>query len=115
MPRTIRRLTAVDASFLYLETPEVPMDIGSMAIFQLPDKTRGDFFEDLKAMIAARLHLAPMLTWKLAHTRRSTSIAPVGSKTTSSTLIVISFVARCPRLPTSRPFSASLDGCMPSF
>ena len=68
MPRTIRKLTAVDASFVYLETPEVPMHIGSMAIFQLPDRARGDFFEDLKAMIAARLHLAPMLTWKLAHT-----------------------------------------------
>jgi diacylglycerol O-acyltransferase / wax synthase len=68
VPRTIRKLTAVDASFLYLETPEVPMHIGSMAIFQLPEKRRGDFFEDLKAMIAARLHLAPMLTWKLAHT-----------------------------------------------
>jgi diacylglycerol O-acyltransferase / wax synthase len=68
VPRTIRKLTAVDAAFLYLETPEVPMHIGSMAIFQLPDRTRGDFFEDLKAMIAVRLHLAPMLTWKLAHT-----------------------------------------------
>src|ERR1700741_4625691 len=68
VPRTIRKLTAVDAAFLYLETPEVPMHIGSMAIFQLPNRTRGDFFEDLKAMIAVRLHLAPMLTWKLAHT-----------------------------------------------
>jgi diacylglycerol O-acyltransferase len=68
VPRAIRKLTAIDASFLYLETPEVPMHIGSMAILQLPDKTRGDFFEGLKAMIAARLHLAPMLTWKLAHT-----------------------------------------------
>jgi diacylglycerol O-acyltransferase len=68
MARTIRKLTAADASYLYLETPEVPMHIGSLAIFQLPDNYRGDFFEDLKAMIARRLHLAPMLRWKLAHT-----------------------------------------------
>jgi diacylglycerol O-acyltransferase len=68
MAQTIRKLTAIDASYLYMETPEVPMHIGSMAIFQLPDNYRGDFFEGLKAMIGRRLHLAPMLTWKLAHT-----------------------------------------------
>ena len=114
MARTIRKLTAIDASYLYMETPEVPMHIGSMAMFQLPDNYRGDFFEGLKAMIGRRLHLAPMLTWKLAH-RRSTSIAPVGWKTTSSILIVISFVARCLRLPTFQRFSAWLDGCTPNF
>jgi diacylglycerol O-acyltransferase / wax synthase len=68
MARTIRKLTAIDASYLYLETPEVPMHIGSMAIFRLPDNYRGDFFEDLKTMTQRRLHLAPMLRWKLAHT-----------------------------------------------
>src|SRR5260370_16806559 len=68
MARTIRKLTAIDASYLYMETPEVPMHIGSMAIFQLPDNHREDFFEGLKAMLGRRLHLAPMLTWKLAHT-----------------------------------------------
>jgi diacylglycerol O-acyltransferase len=68
MARTIRKLSAMDASYLYMETPEVPMHVGSMAIFQLPDKYAGDFFEDLKGMIGGRLHLAPMLTWKLAHT-----------------------------------------------
>ena len=68
MARTIKKLSAVDASFLYLETPEVPMHIGGMAIFQLPENYRGDFFEELKAMIGGRLPVAPMLTWKLAHT-----------------------------------------------
>jgi diacylglycerol O-acyltransferase len=68
MARTIRKLTAIDASYLYMETPEVPMHIGSMAIFQLPDNHREDFFEGLRAIIGRRLHLAPMLTWKLAHT-----------------------------------------------
>jgi diacylglycerol O-acyltransferase len=68
MARTIKKLTAVDSSFLYLETPEVPMHVGSMAIFQLPENYSDDFFEGLKAMIGTRLHLAPMLTWKLAHT-----------------------------------------------
>ena len=51
MASTIKKLTAVDASFLYMETPEVPMHVGSMAIFQLPENYRGDFFEDMKSMI----------------------------------------------------------------
>ena len=60
------KLTSVDGAFLYLETPETPMHVGSMAIFKLPPDYRGDFFEDFKAQIAARAHLAPMLRWKLA-------------------------------------------------
>src|ERR1700757_5150718 len=71
MPRragTMKKLTVMDASYLYLETPEVPLHIGGMAIFRMPENYRGDFFEDLKSMISRRLHLAPMLTWWLAHT-----------------------------------------------
>ena len=60
------KLTSVDGAFLYLETPETPMHVGSMAIFKLPPDYRGDFFEEFKAQIGARLHLAPMLKWKLA-------------------------------------------------
>ena len=61
-----RKLTSVDGAFLYLETPETPMHVGSMAIFKLPPGYRGDFFEDFKSQIASRLDLAPMLKWKLA-------------------------------------------------
>ncbi len=60
-----RKLSSMDASFLYLETPEMPMHVGSMAIFRLPDDYRGDFFEDFKAMIASRLHVAPILKARL--------------------------------------------------
>ena len=56
-----RKLSSMDASFLYLETPEMPMHVGSMAIFRLPADYKGDFFEDFKAMIASRLHIAPIL------------------------------------------------------
>src|SRR5260370_42240801 len=56
-----KKLSSMDASFLYLETPEMPMHVGSMAIFRLPDDYKGDFFEDFKAMIASRLHVAPIL------------------------------------------------------
>jgi len=60
-----RKLSSMDASFLYLETPEMPMHVGSMAIFRLPDDYKGDFFEDFKAMIASRLHVAPILKARL--------------------------------------------------
>jgi WS/DGAT/MGAT family acyltransferase len=60
-----RKLSAMDASFLYLETPEMPMHVGSMAIFRLPENYKGDFFEDFKAMIASRLHVAPILKARL--------------------------------------------------
>src|SRR6201993_5392162 len=60
-----KKLSSMDASFLYLETPEMPMHVGSMAVFRLPDDFKGDFFEDFKAMIASRLHIAPILKARL--------------------------------------------------
>ena len=59
-------LSNLDASFLHLETPETPMHVGSLVLLNLPDGYKGDFYEDVKAMIAARLHLASVLTRKLA-------------------------------------------------
>jgi WS/DGAT/MGAT family acyltransferase len=63
-----KKLSSMDASFLYLETPEMPMHVGSMAIFRLPDDYKGNFFEDFKAMIASRLHIAPILKARLQKT-----------------------------------------------
>src|SRR6184192_2979647 len=60
-----KKLSSMDASFLYLETPEMPMHVGSMAIFSLPENYNGNFFEDFKAMIASRLHIAPILKARL--------------------------------------------------
>lgn len=62
------RLSSLDASFLYIETPEMPMHVGSLSIFQLPEDFKGDFFEAFKAQIVDRLDLAPMLLKKLAPT-----------------------------------------------
>jgi WS/DGAT/MGAT family acyltransferase len=60
-----KKLSSLDASFLYLETPEMPMHVGSMAIFRLPDDYKGDFFEEFRAMISSRLHVAPILKVRL--------------------------------------------------
>jgi diacylglycerol O-acyltransferase len=63
-----KKLSSMDASCLYLETPEMPMHVGSMAIFRLPEGHAGSFFEEFKAMIAGRLHLAPILKARLEKT-----------------------------------------------
>jgi diacylglycerol O-acyltransferase len=68
MAEASKKLSSMDASFLYLETPEMPMHVGSMAIFRLPENYKGDFFEDFKAMIASRLHIAPILKARLEKT-----------------------------------------------
>lgn len=68
MSETIRKLSVVDSAFLFAETAECPMHVGSLTIVKLPDGYDGDFYEDFKARIASRLHLAPSLRWKLAQT-----------------------------------------------
>jgi len=59
-------LSNVDASFLHLETPETPMHVGSLMLLDLPAGYQGDYYEDVKAMIGRRMHLASVLTRKLA-------------------------------------------------
>ncbi|WP_250474938.1 wax ester/triacylglycerol synthase family O-acyltransferase [Caballeronia sp. GAFFF1] len=59
-------LSSTDASYLHLETPETPTHIGSLMLFELPDGYNGDFFEDVKAVLAKRLHLCSLFHRKLA-------------------------------------------------
>ncbi|HZT56619.1 MAG TPA: wax ester/triacylglycerol synthase domain-containing protein, partial [Burkholderiaceae bacterium] len=59
-------LSSMDASFLHFETPETPMHVASLSLLSLPEGYKGDYFEDVKAMIGKRMHLATVLTRKLA-------------------------------------------------
>ncbi len=59
-------LSSLDASFLHLETPETPMHVGSLHVLELPEGYRGDFYEDVKAQLENRLHVARVLHRKLA-------------------------------------------------
>ncbi|HEV3087361.1 MAG TPA: wax ester/triacylglycerol synthase domain-containing protein [Candidatus Elarobacter sp.] len=68
MSETIRKLSVLDSAFLFAETAECPMHVGSLTIVKLPDGYDGDFYEDFKARIERRIHLAKSLTWKLAQT-----------------------------------------------
>ena len=62
----MEHLSSTDASFLYFETPETPMHVGSLMLFDLPEGYDGDYYEDVKAMLGRRLHLSSLLTRKLA-------------------------------------------------
>ena len=62
----MKHLSGLDSTFLYLETPETPMHVGGLNLFELQAGYDGDFYEDVKAHVAARMHLAPVFTRKLA-------------------------------------------------
>jgi hypothetical protein len=62
----MKTLSGLDTSFLYLETPQKPMHVGSLQLCELPKGFRGSFAKALREHIASRLHLAPILTQRLA-------------------------------------------------
>ena len=62
----MKSLSGVDAAFLHLETPETPMHVGSVSLFDLPARYRRDFYAEVQRQLARRLHLAPVLHRKLA-------------------------------------------------
>jgi diacylglycerol O-acyltransferase len=62
----MKQLPGLDASFLHLETPQMPMHVGALHNFELPAEYAGDFVEDMRLHMAARLVHAPALRQKLA-------------------------------------------------
>ncbi len=61
----MKQLPGLDACFLHLETPQMPMHVGALHNFELPANYRGDFLADMRRHMAARLVLAPALRQKL--------------------------------------------------
>lgn len=62
----MHHLSNLDASFLHFETPETPMHVGSLFLLDLPKDYKGDYYEEVKAMVGQRMHLSSVLTRKLA-------------------------------------------------
>lgn len=58
-------LSGLDAAFLYLESPQTPMHVGSLHVYELPAGNRGSFVDDVRRHIAGRLHLAPVFRRQL--------------------------------------------------
>jgi len=61
----MKQLSGLDATFLYLETPEMPMHVGALHVLELPAGHRGRFATQLRAHVAARLPIAPVLRRRL--------------------------------------------------
>ncbi len=60
-------LSGIDATFLYMETPETPMHVGGLNVFELPAGYEGEFLDNLREHIAKRMHLAPVFGRKLVN------------------------------------------------
>ena len=63
MTRPATRLSGLDASFLYAETPSVHMHTLKIAIVEAP---RGDVLRRLRWELSQRLHLLPPFRLRLA-------------------------------------------------
>ena len=61
----MKQLSGLDAAFLYLETPEMPMHVGALHVFELPAGYKGRFVRDLRAHMAKRLPIVPALRRKV--------------------------------------------------
>jgi diacylglycerol O-acyltransferase / wax synthase len=62
----MQHLSALDALFLYLETPETPMHVGSLFLLEKPKGHRGSFYPNIRRLIESRMHLASLFSRKLA-------------------------------------------------
>ncbi|WP_374438010.1 wax ester/triacylglycerol synthase family O-acyltransferase [Inhella sp.] len=62
----MRQLPGLDALFLHLETPEMPMHVGALHLFELPAGFRGQWVNALRKHLKARLPYAGALRRRLA-------------------------------------------------
>jgi hypothetical protein len=62
----LNHLSALDALFLYLETPETPMHVGSLILMEKPRGHKSSFYKNIRKHVASRMHLAPLFSRKLA-------------------------------------------------
>ncbi|MFY8087478.1 MAG: wax ester/triacylglycerol synthase family O-acyltransferase [Rubrivivax sp.] len=62
---SVRQLSGLDATFLHIETPQMPMHVGAVHLLELPAGYKGRFVRDLRKHIGARLPAAPALRRRL--------------------------------------------------
>lgn len=61
-----QQLSGIDASFLYLETPETPMHVAGLTYFELPEGFEGSFYQHFRKFFESRLHTIPIFSKRLA-------------------------------------------------
>ncbi|MBK9362420.1 MAG: wax ester/triacylglycerol synthase family O-acyltransferase [Rubrivivax sp.] len=61
----MQQLSGLDATFLYLETPEMPMHVGALHLYELPAGYKGKFVTAVRQHIRDRLPATPALRRRL--------------------------------------------------
>lgn len=61
----MRQLSALDASFLYLETPSAPMHVAGLYLYDPSTAKRPVTFDEMLENTRRRLHLAPCFRRRL--------------------------------------------------
>lgn len=62
----MEHLSGLDASFLHLETRDMPMHVGALMLLDVPAEKRAAYPEHLRQFMASRLHVSPVFSRKLA-------------------------------------------------
>ena len=62
----MHHLSALDALFLHMETPDMPMHVGGLILLDKPKKIRGSFYKKIREHLVSRMHLAPLFSRRLA-------------------------------------------------
>ena len=62
----MKPLSGLDALFLHLETPETPMHVGALHLLGAPPGDASAYVAAVRRHLAARLHLSPVFTRRLA-------------------------------------------------
>ena len=63
---SMKQLSGMDATFLYMETPETPMHVAGMTTYELPKGFSGTFHAHFTNFFKTRVHLIPIFGKKLA-------------------------------------------------
>ena len=61
----MKQLSGLDATFLYLETPQMPMHVGALHVFELPAGSKTKFAVTLRKHLQERLPVAAVLRRRL--------------------------------------------------
>ncbi len=62
---SMKQLSGLDATFLYIETPQMPMHVGALHLLELPEGYKGRFVRDLRKHMASRMPATPALRRRL--------------------------------------------------
>lgn len=64
----MKQLSGIDASFLYMESPQTPMHVAVLTLYDPPEDLKTSFYEHFLKFFKGRVHLIPIFSKKLAKT-----------------------------------------------